>query len=107
MLHDGELHEPRQEEKEAGDDGEQDVDGGMRLGGNGKVWMVKVLVEVDGGEQEDSRGGRDEGVGEDDIPVCEVTKETLVSPLSGLQQEVVHLCRALLLSCLQSAVTWY
>ena len=63
----------------------------MRLGGNGKVGMVKVLVEVDGGEQEDSRGGRDEGVGEDDIPVCEVTKETLVSPLSGLQQEVVHL----------------
>ena len=52
-----------------------------------------VLVEVDGGEEENAGAGGDEGVAEDDIPVGEVVEETPVVPLLGFYQKIIQLGR--------------
>ena len=55
--------------------------------------MMVMSVEVNGGEEEYPRGGRDESVTEDHIPVSEVVEQAPVLPLGLGQQEVVHLHR--------------
>ena len=52
-----------------------------------------VLVEVDGGQDENAGAGGDEGVAEDDVPVGEVVEQTPVVPLLEFYQEIVKLNR--------------
>ena len=64
----------------------------------GEGGVEVVLVEVDGGEEENAGAGGDEGVAEDDIPVGEVVEEAPVVPLLGFYQKIVQLDRTLLVS---------
>ena len=56
-------------------------------------WVEVVLVEVDGGEEENAGAGGDEGVAEDEVPVGEVVEETPVVPLLYFYQKIVQLHR--------------
>ena len=61
----------------------------------GEGGVEVVLVEVDGGEEEDAGAGGDEGVAEDDIPVGEVVQETPVVPLLSFYQKIIQLHRTM------------
>ena len=63
----------------------------------GEGGVEVVLVEVDGGEEEDAGAGGDEGVAEDDIPVGEVVQETPVVPLLSFYQKIIQLHRTFFL----------
>ena len=63
-------------------------------------WVEVVLVEVDGGQEENAGAGGDEGVAEDDIPVGEVVQETPVVPLLSFYQKIVKLHRKFPCLCL-------
>ena len=76
-------------------------------------WVEVVLVEVDGGEEENAGAGGDEGVAEDDVPVGEVVEETPVVPLLHFYQKILKLhikfpCLCLIISLVKSlTVTKY
>ena len=59
----------------------------------GECGVEVVLVEVDGGEEEDAGAGGDEGVAEDDVPVSEVVEKTPVVPLFSFYQKIIKLHR--------------
>ena len=63
-----------------------------------------VLVEVDGGEEENAGAGGDEGVAEDDVPVGEIVEETPVVPLLDFYQKIVKLHRKY--PCLCLLIIW-